>query len=543
MLSSISEATDTSGVGVFDAAILKQMEVRDGEKRYFLQQGNTPDSTDTRRCVKVLDQGVSRMNYRELAAQFPFLPRDHHVATAKSNITEVMDCITPKKTTTMKEHRCTTRNALDVLKLACARRLGLGVEAAKLELQGLVDRVKERFGSVVVVLSGDGHRISSTRSHTLFTLRLLCGKQDWDCCSPFSHHPIIIYEGPENTQNMAKAWDECDGAELVHYCRSAGDGVALRFCSDWKFESLFLARKGATSNSGCTYCNWCLRNVGERDGLHGTQDEWPQEGDDARVGEPVADLTPSEVVPDPFHCFLRISQRLFALFIGREVSPQFSEEVGRRIELEMEGCGIHGFYLSVAKDNTKGDLAYPSLNGVQCDLFFDGVASGKFDLRKFIASEDRIAMMKTLWKKFHDLSKSIRSRSEIDVDEFEKECIEWIKLFLYAPPVPPGGRFSPEFRRDLCMYTRHEITPYMHKMVSHFPSIIRRIGPLGFYSCESLEARNKLHHRRFQHGQKCAESTSTIMEWGMRQEEFAMNHNVDEIHHSHHIYRSRSIHE
>jgi len=134
---------------------------------------------------------------------------------------------------------------------------------------------------VVVVLSGDGHKISRTRCHTLFTIRLICGKHDRDCCSPCSHHPIIIYEGAESTEFMTKARDECCGAELVRYCRNAGDGVMLRFCSDWKFESLFLARKGATSNSGCAYCNWCLRDVGERDGWCGTQDEWPQEGDDA----------------------------------------------------------------------------------------------------------------------------------------------------------------------------------------------------------------------------------------------------------------------
>jgi len=99
-----------------------------------------------------------------------------------------------------------------------------------------------------------------------------------------------------------------------------------------------------------------------------------------------------------------------------------------------------------------------------------------------------------LWRKFYELYMTMRQQelTDQDIDIFEQNAKDWVRAFCR----PTVGVIN-DANQQPGMYSRKEVTPYMHVFAYHVPQFMRYLKQkklsLRLFSTCSLEKKNHNH--------------------------------------------------
>ena len=470
---------------------------------------------EVRAMCEVRDHGVPRSRVREMCGIFAEMPREKHVELCRKQLNEKVEQCCPilskvlqhTEPTNVVPH-CSAAHALDVLGMAIAHKLKIEFpnDNFRNHLPDLMSRLKERHQKVDIVLQGDGHPARRRLfGQTQMSIRLVFDGDAADTVDPTAYLPLFIYDGKESTEFLRQGWEMANADTLVDFVNT-DDFLNLYFCSDWKFEAAFFARKGPTAKAFCVHCSCDLHDKEKLDEEFEMLDEWSQNG---TVGVPICRLEPHQILCDVLHCWLRISHKLFKLF-WRELEQEYSVELETAFQSELRRIGITNF--SFYFDD--GVRKWNALTGVQCEIFFK-----KFEISSLVRSEAKVVKLKKLWSLWLEIGTTMRLRNDAVLSYPWREKIEeWKDIFLFTDNAVNRPLWEEnDFDNMVYMYSKSDLTPYMHKLISHIPQFFENQCILGLYSCDTLELTNRMHRQVIERGKTSGDKTKDVMEWCFRQ--------------------------
>ena len=503
--------------GVDDGGV-HSIAVRDGAGVLHMSQGDATDN-ELRDVVGILDGGVSRDNHRRYANEYPAIAREYQVSKKRLDVNDYLDTIIPIKseqlTTTAPLPTiplCSAVHSLDALALAMATKLETSLPDAGLLRNLLPSLIEKLSAKVTIVLHGDGHPARRRHGQSQMAIHAIFENDPEDANNPKKYIPLFVYDGEEDTELLRQAWELAEGQELLDFVDGT-DLLDVYFCSDWKFEAKFFDRCGPISNDFCIHCRCCLRRKTDW-----TTTEWTMVEDELHGSKnPIAVFPPSRILVDTFHCWLRISQKLFKLLVREwesraELQGKTKAEEEIRFLLEMRKCRISGFRFFVQD----GVRKWTSLDGGDCLKFFS-----KFDV-KSVFSPRKAEKLRSLYDGWLDIAARMRSQSTCQrAEQFQLAVRQWLELFLFSEVNCEVGLWEDGnyAREHVTMYTMVDMTPYMHKLLWHVPQFFGKGIVLGLYSCDTFELTNRLHRRVVEKGKASADKTRIVMEWCFRQVE------------------------
>jgi len=416
---------------------------------------------------------------------------------------------------------------------------------------------------VKIKISGDGRRCGKKRNQVMMTLSVVSAGAV--STSPDHHFTLALWEGKEDydTFSLCLASLLAELREIQEQGIDTEQGnrsVELFLSGDWKFLAIVLGLNSASSEDFCLWCKAKKGDLGVKEFFESRKMEEVLDyfsgcskkeipGQDRR---PLFDFIPfSRVIVDPLHAFLRISDKLISLMIEEALELEgyvcgtCSTKKGKRkcrdgcecdchissqeaIEKEMERIGIRHFYFFQGKDGKGTD--WTSLQGDDKSEILK-----KFNLEA-ILSPERAQLVGQLWSDYLIINRSLHASVEIlmgqecptsqdepgvirgkgkvlTLKEFPAAVKKWNSDYLL-----PSSKSNNQVIRGL--YQRSDITPYLHALCSHLPSMLHQCISDGlsleWFSASGLEKKNHLqvnffHAKTFKGGKESGEAEKAIM--------------------------------
>jgi len=118
----------------------------------------------------------------------------------------------------------------------------------------------------------------------------------------------------------------------------------------------------------------------------------------------------------------------------------------------------------------------------------------EFDLRVLLP-EDRAVKIKHLWEGFHSLYIALCDKNT-DSEKFRMDALDWLKEFL-----SPGVGHPRHSNYSKGLYTKSDITPYIHILIYHIHEFIDLHKQFGLkaFSCSPVERKNGMQTSKFFH--------------------------------------------
>ena len=339
-----------------------------------------------------------------------------------------------------------------------------------------------------IKVAGDGTRVSRISSFvtismsfpesdndTLKTLAILKCGENYEmlsvCSSP------VIKEMNELIKNPTLTVDEKEYE------------IDVFFGGDMKFIQIFLGLCGATGNYACP---WCLVNKQDRTDLSKhethyesvemlrTAEKLKSNASTKSFGsknKPLIDIEPSKIVPDELHLLLRISDILLQNLIDdcKQLDAKFEvlQEPSDRLKnlvLKINECGVK--FQTWA--NKAGELEWSSLTGNDYKRLFQQLPDKLF----FVINNDTHDEVCNLWREFYAIYSYITKEASPGPDDgklFDR-ILNWTKQFQ---GLSKKGRLGYD-----------KVTPYMHCLLYHIPSFVKKYGKLSAFSGQHIEKLN-----------------------------------------------------
>ena len=280
---------------------------------------------------------------------------------------------------------------------------------------------------------------------------------------------------------------------------------------DMKFLLNFAGLKGANSNFNCLYCSSkssvaLSKNISYRASTYCAQElsvinidkqaRSLQESAtcrtrnklEERLGYDNPPISPNiqfhDYIIDSLHLFLRISDKLFALFIYNLGLLESNNVLAANLHYTQTRYIVHfGNYLeNVCKLRNvlkaeESTFKLRSLNGVsRSKIFFNSRFLFQSLLSTDLQEAHKLQLKHTyvLWNNFYHLYRLIKeNRLSEQGSFFERKCGEWLRLFL-----------------DI--YSLDQVTPYMHIFVFHVHELNRLHGNINIFNQEGHEKFNDI---------------------------------------------------
>ena len=211
----------------------------------------------------------------------------------------------------------------------------------------------------------------------------------------------------------------------------------------------------------------------------------------------VPTLPAHNVVIDVLHVFLRLFDRVFRCLVADAV------EQGKGC-LEQFACHMRSVCKVTGWDwmqdpNTK-QISWRSLDGkdkLRVLLTLDPVAI--FLPFQTAANQVDISRRCRIWKSLSTIYGHLREwKLSCSVDEFETKCRDFITNFVGDTATSKASSMlSPDEEVMTDGYLDACVTPYMHALVCHAPSLMRRHGTLMAFSCFAGEKLNHTEARTY----------------------------------------------
>jgi len=450
---------------------------------------------------------MSRAVYRQLAKENPTLQREWRLEVArKEALAQMEGVIKICSLETGDSRRCSYRDALDAVLVILAMKLRVnllelnGTDKTQL-LKSLLQQNVHLHTSVEIIIRGDGHPVTRKSGQTQLAVNIVFGGNSDDAFNPLYYQPMVVYDGKEDYELTKLGFEAAGGSRLLEL---SGSGVDVLFCSDWKFEALFFGRPGPTAKEFCPHCCCNLRDVGSRLEERSTLNSW--EGRKFVV-DPVCELQPEKVVPDPLHLTIRIQQKLVKLFF-HSLFDDWSNDLEELVVDEVRRCGVVDFSFYVQGEKRKWTV----LTAKECERVMK-----EFNHELFVEA-DKAAKLKELWLSISAICKQLRSSEPRDLDELGGQITKFFDIFLFSEFTHNRPRFTEdsEYKSPLTMYSLQDVTPYMHRLRCHILHFVKKYGGIARFACDTLEMTNKQHRQVIQRGQKHRDRTRLVMEFHNR---------------------------
>lgn len=196
-------------------------------------------------------------------------------------------------------------------------------------------------------------------------------------------------------------------------------------------------------------------------------------------------------IPDELHTMLRISDILLqCAFYELSADQKKFAKISILIINEMKRIGVHFEFFPPITNSSS--WTWTSLMGPDKLKVLQN-----FQIAKFF-NYDRGQNIEYLWREFYRLYKIMRQQhlTDIEIDLFENNAKQWVRDFS-RPTI--GKPNSPNQRQG--MYSKKNITPYMHMLTQHIPKFMRNLKNKGLslrlFSTSSLEKKNHEHVRNY----------------------------------------------
>lgn len=359
-----------------------------------------------------------------------------------------------------------------------------------IRLQALVNKypsIKDEE-YIMVKLTGDGTRVSRSMHIVAIAFSILNGNENPN--SPGGNHVIALLNTEEKYEQLSDALKDIE-EEIKSTQSLTIDGhkfqIKYFFSADMKYLAVCLGLQAANADYSCI---WCKCPKEER---HKTTKSWE---DKLRTIEEIQQLAlrkkygciqqpifPSipidHVIPDILHLFLRISDVLINLLIlglrrmdGIEKfrESEFKQTKAKNLDQYITFLNVNckiSFHMYVDKESKH--LKWRDLTGPEKVRLFKAIKIP--ELFPALPNGEKVQQ---LWNNLQSIYKDLWSPKKLDEPEIKKfanKAKSWISLFADT------------------YQTRH-VTPYMHVLVAHIPTFLKKFGSLAIYSQQGLEKLN-----------------------------------------------------
>lgn len=350
----------------------------------------------------------------------------------------------------------------------------------------LTDKPELKQEKIQVKLSGDGARMTRSTNFMMFSFALL---QKPNVMSSKSNRTVAIVNGKEEYETLASSLKDFfqevnslieQGAILID-----GQKVKLEFFlgGDFKFLAMIMGINSATANFACLWCKvhkqnrwdtskscYFFHEDDQKRTLEEIKNLCQKKGDNfGCIHPPLINIDLDHVVPDELHLLLRITDRLLENIIDeileRDSITDFNKPKGSPKGLLLQhfvndvndlGITFSTWYKKNADGSRSNILEYTSCVGAQKKLLLRKLPS---ILAKYLYPDTAEIVCKiwTDFKIYYDFVTDSNLESTSADEAFSKAKM-WIELFCSLRQSRPG-------------YTKARVTPYMHIMCYHVPSL------------------------------------------------------------------------
>lgn len=359
---------------------------------------------------------------------------------------------------------------------------------------------KEEVTKIKVKISGDGTKMSHSSNFFVCSFALI--DDDCSCLSSAGNHTIAIVKGKEDHECLKESLANVinDVNSLVKDRKITVDGktVPLEFYlgGDYKFLLIAMGMKGATSNNSCI---WCKLHKNERCNMSHSceyfRGEMARRVDSSWPKQPGCHSAPffhipiDNVILDELHLMLRITDRLEEGLIldilkwdtDDNNSRPSNRKKNEHLEAFLDAVRSLGVSFQVYKKNEKWE--WTSLLGGEKRMLLRKLPN-LFD--QFLPP-NKVEKTKSLWINFRELLEILNKEKigEDDIKTFETKALSWGKEMVAM------SGFGPGYSQTVI------ITPYMHCMIYHAPTMMRKHGSLRHFSGQGVEKKNDDLRRYF----------------------------------------------
>ena len=348
---------------------------------------------------------------------------------------------------------------------------------------------------VRVKITGDGTNVSRSMHILVIAFTILDGSENPN--SPGGNHVIALLNAQEKYEYLSEAVkDIASEIKSIKFLTIDGQNFNIKFflCADMKFLAICAGIQAANATFSCVWCkcpaeqrhdtskSWCTIEDGAR-----TIDEIKRlalvKNKDLKYGCIRQPLFPSipidHVIPDILHLFLRISDILINLLIldlrrmdgiekfrSQEFKPTTAQNVNRYITYLNVNCKI-SFHMYVDQDSK--NLKWRDLTGPEKLRLFKAIKI--VELFPKLKNASKIQQLWNDFKTIYDTLWSDKNMNEMEIKDFTKRATDWMSLFT-------------------SVYQTKNVTPYMHVLVAHLPTIMKDHGNIRMFSQQGLEKLN-----------------------------------------------------
>ena len=384
---------------------------------------------------------------------------------------------------------------------------------------------------VKVKVSGDGASVS--RISNFVTISLTFPEEE-NCSSVNNVRAIGIFKCKE-------AYDELSSCcapifQELNSLMNEGEitvgetkyKLDIFFGGDMKFVQLCLGLNGSTANYACP---WCHVHKNDRPDLDKPLDFY-NSPEMARTAEnlrqnaklnkfgcrhpPLVNIDPQNVVPDELHLFLRISDVLLKNLIDDckqldsklEVLGQKPHHVQDLVD-KIRDCGVP---FNVWADKQSGEMQWTSLSGNAYKKLHLSLP----DKLLFVINNETHDDVCKIWRDFSDIHKMLNFESNaFDKNGLFEKIKSWLTMFA---SMSKKGRLGYD-----------KVTPYMHCLLYHIPSVIEKHGPLSKFSGQCIEKLND--EIKMVHQKRTNKVNQTVDDLTTRKRlEFLVSENLERTH-------------
>ncbi|XP_078347604.1 uncharacterized protein LOC144632757 [Oculina patagonica] len=376
-------------------------------------------------------------------------------------------------------------------------------ELLEIELRKQLSKSSADETTVKVKISGDGARMSHSSSLFVCSFSLL--EEGQQMLSSSGNHTIALVKGHEEYGPLKEGLKNvCHSVnQLVEkgYIEIDGKKVNLHFHlgGDYKFLLLALGMKGATSNNSCI---WCLIHKNNRCDMSVPHGHYNSNQMKRKFGpnwtrapgcqnQPLFNIPLEDIVLDELHLMLRVTDRLEKGLILEVIDWDQAENYGKpasqhrqaHLDAFLDTARSLGVSLNVWKSAETKKYEWTSLLGREKRILLRKLPEqfGK------ILPTGRVPQVQRLWNGFSEVLDLINKEKHTDQDikDLQEKAKDWASLMVNMSGSGAGYL--------------HEtiITPYMHALVFHVPTMIEMHGSLKYFSGQGVEKKNDDFRRYF----------------------------------------------
>lgn len=260
--------------------------------------------------------------------------------------------------------------------------------------------------------------------------------------------------------------------------------IKFKLGGDMKFLLLVLGLNGPTAVFNCLYCTEPKNSYYKR--IFGLS--FPitrsiaacNSGGYGYIRMPIIDFIDfSDVVFDPLHMFLRVSDVLFESLIHQikkidnknGVNLEEQPYLNKFFNVLTNHCNISNpFYIA------ENNIQLRDLNGLDKKIAMQNLID--LDIGKLFPNIKNASIINIIWKDFYDIINKLKEDS-INTEEIEFRTRDWLNTFY--------------------TYMPDNITPYIHIFSAHLHQIIQSHLDLDIYNTEGLEKLNDIIKCAYKH--------------------------------------------